>query len=254
MKAYKPLPGLILLTGKGYALSIAPEAQARKQSLLGASGAITRVSSLDESADARFVCARLSEMRIEVEKCRKAIKEPVLATGKEIDQLARDFLAELDAEEKRLRILIGDHYQEQERIRQEKEAAEREAFDKARAAREAAQAATDRANASQAPDDIKAAADAALENRLAISNKLAASAEVIAAAPPGGVRMVWDFEIKDIAHVYAAAPGWVELTPRRAEILAWIRQAAEVADDQKLIDKLAEVGITAFKRPVVSTR
>ena len=89
----------IILSGDGYSLSIDPMAHVRKQTMLSASAAIEKVTTNDESGDARVHLSRLAAIRIAVDKCRKEIKEPVLRVGKLIDQAAKDFLAEIEVEE-----------------------------------------------------------------------------------------------------------------------------------------------------------
>jgi hypothetical protein len=66
-------------------------------------------------------------MRIAVDKSREAVKRPVLELGRKIDSIARDFAAEVVAEETRLEALVKEYASEQQRIaREAREAAERE--------------------------------------------------------------------------------------------------------------------------------
>ena len=129
----------IILSGDGYSLTIDPNAHVRKQTMLSASAAIAKVTTNDESGDARVHLARLAAMRIEVDRCRKEIKEPVLRVGKLIDQAAKEFLSEIELEECRIKGLIGDHANDVARLKAIAEAEERKAFEFARAAREAAE-------------------------------------------------------------------------------------------------------------------
>jgi hypothetical protein len=124
----------LILAGDGYNLTIAPEAEARKLKLLKASGGISAVTTNDESADAQVHSRCLAQMRIEVEKCRKEVKEPVNRIGKLIDQSAKDFVASIELEEKRITRLVGDHAQEVARIQAEKLREEHRAFEAARLA------------------------------------------------------------------------------------------------------------------------
>ena len=229
----------IILSGDGYSLTIDPNAHVRKQTMLSASAAIGKVTTNDESGDARVHLSRLSAMRIEVDKCRKEIKEPVLRVGKLIDQAAKDFLAEIELEECRIKGLIGDHANEVARLKAIAEAEERKAFEFARAAREAA-------------EETGRIADV-LAHKSAVAAKLAASDEVASTKVAQGVRFAWDFEVNDIETLYSEQPDLVELTFRRSEILAWLK-GVEEENDRDPIKLAAVCGIRAFKKPVISAR
>jgi len=228
----------IILSGDGYSLTIDPMAHVRKQRMLSASATIEKVTTNDESGDARVHLARLSAMRIEVDKCRKEIKEPVLRVGKLIDQAAKDFLADIEIEEGRIKGLIGDHATEVARLKAIAEAEERRAFEFARAAREAV-------------EESGRIADV-LAHREAVAAKLAASDEVASTNIAQGVRFAWDFEVEDIRDVYKAEPMFVSLEIKRTPVLLWLKEMA--AADEDVVGRAALLGIFAFKKPVVSSR
>ena len=140
----------MILSGDGYELTIAPEAEARKLALLGRAQLVNVVACNDQSADAQQVTRSLASMRIEVEKCRKLVVEPVNRITKIINSTAADFVAEITAEETRIKQLVGNHAEEVARIKAQKEAEERAAFEAARKAREAAEAAALAAEEAQA--------------------------------------------------------------------------------------------------------
>jgi len=227
----------LILAGDGYQLTIADEAIIRKAELLANSATITAVTDNDESAVAQRHTRHLAAMRIEVEKSRKLVKEPVNRIGKMIDAAAAEFLVEITAEEGRIKQLIGRHAEEVLRIKAEAERAERAAFDAARAAREAAE------------DGGIAAVIAAKQ---AAAEKLEASAEVASTKVADGVRFAWDFEIDDIAAVYRVAPEFVNLEVKRAAVLAWFREMERA--DVDVAAAASMVNIHAFKIPVVSSR
>lgn len=229
----------IILSGDGYELTIDPNAHVRKQAMLSASAAIAMVRTNDESGDARVHLSRLSAMRIEVDKCRKEIKEPVLRVGKLIDQAAKDFLSEIELEECRIKGLIGDHANEVARLKAIAEAEERKAFEFARAAREAA-------------EETGRIADV-LAHKQALADKLAASAEVASTNVAQGVRFAWDFEVTDMKLLAAIKPDFVEMTERRSVILAWIK-ALDAGEVEDVDAHCFMAGIRAFKKPVVSGR
>ena len=242
----------LILVGNGYQLTIAPEAEERKAELLVHSRTISQVTNNDESADAQWFSRQLAAMRIEVEKCRKIVKEPVNRIGKMIDQAAKDFIAEVEAEEKRITRIVGDHAEEVARIQREKERAEAQAFADARAAREAADAAMDAAEATGRMGDIIAAKEAERERLAAAAQRMMASNDLASTKVADGVRFAWDFEITDINMLYLRDRSLVEITPRRAAILALIRGCAESGRDP--VDVFAALGIHAFQKPVVSSR
>jgi len=227
----------LILAGDGYQLTIADEAIQRKSNILSASSTIQIVGDNHESAVAQFHTRQLAAMRIEVEKSRKLVKEPVNRIGKMIDQAAAEFLIEINAEEGRIKRLIGNHAEEVLRIKAEKEAAERAAFEVARAAREAAE---------------EGGIAAVLAAKKAAAEKLDASAEVATTKVADGVRFAWDFEIEDITAVYRAAPEFITLEIKRSAVLEWFREMERADVDVAAAASL--VNIRAFKKPVVSSR
>ena len=227
----------LILAGDGYQLTIADEAIIRKAELLAHSANITAVADNDESARAQYHIRHLAAMRIEVEKSRKLIKEPVNRIGKMIDAAAAEFMIEINAEEGRIKRLVGNHAEEVLRIKAEKEAAERAAFEAARAAREAAE---------------EGGIAAVLAAKKASAEKMEASNEVAAAKIADGVRFAWDFEIGSIEAVYRAVPDLVSLEIKRSAVLAWFKSMELADEDVAAAASLA--GIFAFKKPIVSSR
>lgn len=242
----------LILAGEGYQLTIAPEAEARKAVLLKQAASITTVTSNDESADAQVQSRRLAQMRIEVEKSRKLVKEPVNRIGKLIDSTAKNFLDSLEAEEKRITRLVGDHATEVARIKAEKEREERRAFEEARAAREAAEAAAVAAEATGKVSDIVTAKQAEKERQEALAARMEASAEVAGTKVAEGVRFAWDFEVVDMGQVYQSAPDFVTMEIKRAAVLAWFRTME--AEGMDVAANAAVLGLQASKKAVVSSR
>ena len=227
----------LILAGDGYQLTIADEAIIRKAELLANSATITAVNDNDDSARAQFHTRHLAAMRIEVEKSRKLVKEPVNRIGKMIDAAAAEFLIEITAEEGRIKQLVGKHAEEVLRVKAEKEAAERAAFDAARAAREAAE---------------DGGIAAVLAAKRATAEKMEASNQVAATKIAEGVRFAWDFEVTDIEAVYRAVPELVSLEVKRSAVLLWLKS---LEDDGAHVAAVAELAhIRAFKKPIVSSR
>jgi len=228
----------MILSGQGYDFSIAPEALVQKQQLLDAASSVVLVTSNDESADAAFHMRRLAQMRILVEKSRKEIKEPVIRIGKEIDAAAAGFLIEIDAEEGRIRSLIGNHASAMLALKQEAEEKERLAFEAEKAARTLAES-----------GGIAAVLDA----RDALQGKLRASEEVSSTNIAQGVRFVWEFDVKSIDDLIKFAPSMVKIEPKRREILGWLKMLEEQGNGDPIVFA-SKVGLNAYKIPSVSTR
>jgi hypothetical protein len=227
----------LILAGDGYQLTISPEAEARKAALIEKASAVTTVASNDDSSAAQRHTRALAAMRIEVEKSRKLVKEPVNRIGKMIDAAAADFLAEIVAEENRIKKLVGDHAEEVLRIKAAKEAEERKAFDAARAAKEEAE---------------NGGIAAVIAAKKALADKLQASNEVAATKLSDGIRFAWDFEVIDINQLQSLRNDLVTVEPKRAAILATIK---DMEEHGYAVEALAEtLGIRAFKKPIVSSR
>ena len=227
----------LILAGDGYQLTISEEAIQRKSMMLSMSAFVTSVTSNDDSAAAQFHTRSLAAMRIEVEKSRKLVKEPVNRIGKMIDAAAAEFMVEINAEEGRIKQLISKHAEEVMRIKAEKERIEREAFEAARAAREAAE---------------EGGIAAVLAAKKATAEKLEASTQVASTKLADGIRFAWDFEVDDINAVYAAAPMFVSMEIKRSTVLAWFRELD--AADEDVAARASLLGISAFKKPIVSSR
>jgi hypothetical protein len=248
----------LILSGQGYEIEISPDALARREEIVSAAAAIVQVTDNEESSIAARHVRNLAAIRIETEKCRKAIKEPVLAVGKKIDQVAKDFLKEVDAEEARLRKCIESHATEQARIKAEKEAEERRIAEEARAAREAAEAAAAAASESGKISDVIAAKQAEAERQKLLAARMDAAEETNSARIAHGVRFAIDFEVIDARTFATVNPDLVDITPRRAETLAWLKEwAASDKDVDRVIgsqEGLTTGGIRIFKKPIVSSR
>ncbi len=243
----------LILSGSGYEIEIAPDAIERRAELITAATTIAQVTNEDESHQASFHLRKLAALRIEVEKARKAVKEPVLAVGKRIDTAAKEFLAQVDLEEGRLRKLIGAHATEQARIRADKEAAERRAAEEARRAREEAEAAAAAAANTRKLSDIAAAREAERELKAARLARMVAADETNDARVADNVRFAWDYTVVDIHALAKARPELVRIEPRRAELIAAIKEAAE-SGASMTAGAWAPFGIIPVQKAVVSTR
>jgi len=115
------------ILGDGYTIAITPEAEQQKRTIVEASRRIIAVTDQDSCDIAQSRLKALAAIRIAVDKSREIVKRPVLELGRTIDGIARDFAAEVVAEETRLDQLIKEFAREQQRkAREAAEAAERE--------------------------------------------------------------------------------------------------------------------------------
>jgi hypothetical protein len=117
----------LAILGDGYTIQITPEAEQQKKTIVEASRRIIAVTDQDSCDIAQSRLKALATVRIAVDKSREMVKRPVLELGRTIDGIAREFAAEIVAEETRLDQLIKEFAREQQRIaREAREAAERE--------------------------------------------------------------------------------------------------------------------------------
>ncbi|MDB6080481.1 MAG: hypothetical protein JWO82_4228 [Akkermansiaceae bacterium] len=276
------LPGLVneapeeqpplILTGDGYALTITPEAEKMKAILLKCAEGIQIVDNDDGATWASDEVKNLARMRNLVEKSRKLAKEPVLRIGGDIDARAKEFVADIEKHEMRLKGLLGDYatrveekrkaaIAEERRLAAEAEAAriaEEKAAADAEAARLAALAATevvvsddDEIEAAEAYDrQVAAEAEAArLQNvRAERETVLVAATPATRTRPTEGVKFAPDFEVTDIHALLEHNVSLVELTPRRSKILDAIKLGMK-GDTPPTIP-----GLKITMKPVVSTR
>ncbi|MCE5310466.1 MAG: hypothetical protein LLG20_22745 [Acidobacteriales bacterium] len=264
----------LILSGQGYELAIAPEAEAQKAELLKHSALIVEVNDPDANQAALIQVKKLAAMRNAVEKSRNIVKAPVLQVGRDIDAKAKDFVAAIDAEEKRVSKLVATYAEaverERQRIARELEA-KRQAEEKARreaeaaAAKAAAEAAAAAAKAQEAEweDDEETKRQAAEEAAKREAEAAAAKAAEEAAksrpildvvpAKASGVKFVHDFEVLEICHLAFQQPRLVKMEPKRSEILEFIKEriAEGVGEDDP---SWANIGLRIVKKPIVSTR
>ena len=117
----------LAILGDGYQITITPEAEKQKATILTAARAVVAVTDTDSCDIAQSRLRSLASVRTAVESSRKIVKAPVIDLGKKIDGIAADFVADVVAEEARLSGLVTEYAREQQRIHREAEiAAEQE--------------------------------------------------------------------------------------------------------------------------------
>jgi len=197
-------------------ITLSAEANTLRAQALAASTAITAVHDAMDSEACTDALRLVSKLVREVEDARTEAKAPVLALGKQIDKLAKEFSERLTAEKIRLERLNGGFLALQEaKAEAARKIAEAEA---AKRLREAAYAAEDAAAKPSAESFAKAdAAEAA-------ATAAHYEAEAISAVRPAGVRLrkKWEYEVTDIKALYEARPDLCEVIPNAPNIRAQI--------------------------------
>jgi hypothetical protein len=216
-----------LITVRGFeAITIASsdEARATRDALLARAGKGTVVNSVTSAETAGNLLKDLKAFVRMVEDTRKLVKQPVLDQGRQIDALATELTARVDAEAGRLSRLLGGWQAEQNRIAED---ARRKAWEEEeRLRREAAAkiAHAEEHSRNQASADKKIAAIEEKTEAAIIETRVAAA--TVAAPKQEGVstRGKVCFEVTDIVALYEACPPLVNLTPNTAAITSALKQ------------------------------
>ena len=219
----------------GSAVIVDQSAVAVREDALTVAAGIGLVRNPQENETATEALRRLGAVRKTTEAARKELKEPHLDLGRKIDATAKDFLADVDAEETRIKRVTADYQsevlaqqREAERIRraeQERIEAERrleqEALAEAKAKAEAdAKRSTSEAERTRLEAEAKAK-EAELQRSLANQQQeLAALAPAPVAPRAAGqsAKTVWLHEVTDIWALARVHPGLVKIEPRKQEI------------------------------------
>lgn len=197
-------------------ITLAAEANTLRAQALAASTAITAVHDAMDSEACADALRLVTKLIREIKDAHTEAKAPVLALGKQIDKLAKDFSERLSSEKVRLERLNGGFLALQEaKAEAARKLAEAEA---AKLLREFAYAAEDAAAKPSAEAFTKA--DAAENAAIAARAK----AEETKAIRPEGVRLrkSWEYEVTDIKALYEARPDLCEIVPHSPNIRAQI--------------------------------
>jgi len=250
------MSAIIVRGAESVAIEINDSAFAERESAIDESLFIGAVKTSAQQNQAVSSMRRLKMILRTVESSRKDVKAPLLDLGRRIDATAEEFVTQVKTEATRLESLLVGYETEQRKIREEAErqrlAAERavreaeerkqaelrrqiaEAAEKARQAEIAALRAKNAEAEAEADKMAQAAAaerqarEAQLaRERMEAAERAAQAARAVVPAPvrPTGtvIRDSFDFELTDIHALYSSNPSLVSLTPRRAEILAAIK-------------------------------
>ena len=195
-------------------------AQDLKDAALESSACIGRVTTAGEQADAVLAQQNIATLIRDVEKARKAAKEPVLDFGRRIDEKAKEFTKPLLEEQWRVSQLVGNFQKLEEQRVAAARAAENERLLRIEREREAAIAV---AKTTEEVDKIQEKACARIQAE-------APPIEQITAAKAAGQRVQkdWKIEVTDIHKLYRFHPNCVKLEPLLGEIKALAKAGVQV--------------------------
>jgi len=201
-------------------VSLAPDANQRKQEILTLSAAVVAVTS---PAELEIAVARMRDIKrltTEVETTRKAVKQPVINLGKRIDEIAESFSLELANETTRInRLVTGFQLAEQERVRKEQEAIEAERRRKEEEAAAALREQERLANLKKPNVAKEVAAEVKfIETQAALQQVQTIAPPAAARASGLVVKTEVAYEITDAAALYAVRPEFFDLVPKKSVI------------------------------------
>jgi len=199
-------------------IELTPAAFNAREIALLTSGNIKAIATFSDLDAAAGALTTIKSLTRSIEDSRKEVKAPVLEVGRRIDAVAKDYLAPLDTEARRLSIMVGSYQEAAVR----KAAKEREAQAAIQAA--AVEEMIAKQNAAAASGDEAAgdtarakAADIIAASQIAATNAEGPKADGIV------TRTAWKFEVSDIDALYAARPELCVVTPNNAAIRAVLK-------------------------------
>jgi len=198
---------LILRDDHNRAVAFTPQAFTLKREALEGGALVGRVSNADEQAAAVAAQTALDFLIKQVEKARKAAKEPVIEFGRKIDDHAKQFTAEISAECFRIARLVGDFQAlEQARVRAEQQAQNERllAIERERAAEAAKVTSHDQLEKVQEKFDDQIRAQARTIEPVRVEGQQ--------------VRTDWEITVTNEIELAKFHPNCVKITPRLTEI------------------------------------
>lgn len=211
---------LITLDSGRLQSSFTSTAEALKETALTSAALIGKVENAGQQADAVAAQTELARIIRDVEKARKEAKQPIIDFGRQIDDKAKAFVKEIEAENWRIGALVNS-FQELERKRvfaaQQAENARLAEIERQKAA-EIAKARTH--------EQMEAVQEKFAERVKAEAPPI----EAIASAKAKGqvVTETWEFEVTDIHALYRHHPNLVKLEPIRGEIKSLLKNGVDI--------------------------
>ena len=199
-------------------IELTPAAFNARTIALTESGNVKAIASVTDLDNAARALTKIKSLTRSVEDSRKEVKAPVLDVGRRIDSVAKDYLAPLESEAKRLSAMVGTYQEAErrkaERIRQEEAEKQQAALDEMQIKQAEAMASgnVDAADAARAE-----AADKIAASQLAVIDAEGAKADGIT------TRTNWKFEVTDPTALYDARPELCIIQPNNAAIRAVVK-------------------------------
>jgi hypothetical protein len=170
----------------------------------------------------------LDAMLAAVEQQRVARKSPYFDMGKRIDDAARLFRSDLEAEKARIKRLLGDYRTAEERRAREAAELARRELQRLAEERAAAELAAQQATTAK---EAEAAQTKILEADLKAATAVMAPTQAPAQPENMKTRYKWVVEVLDLAALYKVFPDCVKLEPKMREIHAACARLAETTPE-----------------------
>jgi hypothetical protein len=215
-------------------IQIESAAQQLKADALKVAAQITTVWDAESQNEAVTALKEITRLLKLAETSRTAVKAPVLEAGRTIDTVAKQFCAELDREQLRIKGLVNVFQTEQLKIAQEAERKKQEELkrieeDRLKAEREII-AAQEKALLSETAKEVeqaqasKAQAEQSIQQLNMVATEVKLSPVVAPIKAAGAiVQTVKRFEVVDLHALYAHDKSLVRMEPNAAAINALLR-------------------------------
>jgi hypothetical protein len=217
----------LTLRGQLPIVTLTPASEAERDAIIKRLVSVTQVACDAQLDQATEVLRDTKTLEKAVESARKLVKAPVIALGKQIDSVADQFLARMTDAHLLLQNRVNAYVAEREREREVQEAARRAEAARIEAEREAAarviedRLAADLAKANTERQRASALARAEVKLADVASEAAEGFSQLPAVAtterPEGlSIRTPWQYEVLDVAKLYAARPDLcvLEAAPR----------------------------------------
>lgn len=199
-------------------IELAPSAFNAREVALASAAHVVEIHGVAELDEAALALTTLKGIIRTVEDSRKEVKAPVLEVGKRIDSVAKEYLEPLEAEAKRLSILVGSYQEAQrlkaERLRQEESRKQQAALEEMQRKQREAMEAGDAESADAARAE---AADKIAESQIAVMKAEGPKLSNVS------TRGAWKFELVDIDALLGARPDLCVIEPNGAAIRAILK-------------------------------
>jgi len=209
---------------------ISPAAFEAKRAALQLARSVTEVVDASSQEAASAGLATVKNLINQIESARKDVKAPVIEIGKQIDQLSKDFVADLENEARRLSLLVGS-FQEVERRKAQlaREEAARKEQDRIWQLQEEERKRTameTQGRTGSLLPDLDAIRDKAAQDVAAIRQEAANAA--VTTTEGTGVRKSYKFEVTDINALFKSHPELCVIEPNNAAIRAIVKHKQSI--------------------------